>query len=239
MREDMFKMIVERPRRGVRRAHRVKSRLDPLPERTKVGMKRSAFEQKGRMKWLNENLAPLRRYLRKQRGRPWDKVYSEICARLDTRSTVKQHVRDHLQDLIVVKAMVAKDGALLELGHWGDPRPLHASRCELYVDPRDGIIKEVAALRRKLGLPISRRARRRRPGSKRNDVIPLAEFEDLKRIDGIWYRLRYLPLAGTLRPECGCRRCRPLPIDTRPLAEKRQLSKAELRRRGLSNQVAV
>ena len=105
MRKDLFKVIVEQPRRGVRTAHRVKSRLDRSPDRIKIGMKRSAWEQKGTIKLLNENLAPLQRYLRKQLGRPWDKVYSEICARLDTRSTVKQHVRDHLEDLIVLKAL--------------------------------------------------------------------------------------------------------------------------------------
>src|SRR5438309_9686382 len=29
-------------------------------------------------KWLNENLAPLRRYLESNVGRPWSKVYAEI-----------------------------------------------------------------------------------------------------------------------------------------------------------------
>jgi len=36
-------------------------------------------------KWLNENLAPLRRYLMRQVGRPWDKVYGEIRKTIDTR----------------------------------------------------------------------------------------------------------------------------------------------------------
>ena len=31
-------------------------------------------------------LGPLRRYLRKQVGRPWDKVWSEITVTLDSRS---------------------------------------------------------------------------------------------------------------------------------------------------------
>lgn len=238
MREDMFKVIVERPRRLVHRAPRVKSRLDRLPERTKVGMKRGAQEQCGWTKYLNENLAPLQRYLRKQRGRPWNKVYSEICARLDTRSAVKQHVRDHLEDLIVFRVVVGKDGALLDPKGWPRLQPIHEARQELYVDPGDGIVKEVAALRRQLGLPVSRRARRRRPAPRNEGVILLSELEDLKRIDGIWYRLRYQPQTPAPRPACDCPRCRPLPRDGWPLAEKRQLSKAELRRRGLSNEVA-
>jgi hypothetical protein len=40
-------------------------------------------------KALNENLAPLRRYLLKQIGRPWNKVFSEICQNLRVDSVVQ------------------------------------------------------------------------------------------------------------------------------------------------------
>ena len=60
MRKDMFKVIVERPRRGADfRVNR--SRLageDDLPSR--VGMKRFRSLNRTRSKWLNENLAPLK-----------------------------------------------------------------------------------------------------------------------------------------------------------------------------------
>ena len=77
MRADMFKVLVERPR------HRWKwddgsarwSRNDidePAWLRTRAGYGTRA---------LNENLAPLRRYLHAQVGRPWNKVFSEIQSR--------------------------------------------------------------------------------------------------------------------------------------------------------------
>ena len=234
MREDMFKVIVERPRHGVRRAHRVKSRLDRLPDRVKVGMKRSAWEQKGKIKTLNENLAPLRRYLQKQRGRSWDKVYSEICARLDTRSTVKQHVRDHLGDLIDFRVVVGKEGVLYDRRGW----PIHKFRCGLYVDPHDGLIKEVAELRRKLGLPVSWKARRRTPEPKNKDRVVLNEMEELRRIKGIWMWVRFE------QNELAPRNVRVIDVlerqsvwpGRRHAAEKRQLSGAELRARGLRNE---
>ena len=97
-------------------------------------------------------------------------------------------------------------------------------------------------LRRNLGLPVSWRARRHGSEPKKKDVIVLGDLEELRRIDGIWYRLRYLPLTEASWPKCGCRHCRsrrPPSHNGRPLAEKRQLSKAELRRRGLSNEVAL
>jgi len=53
-------------------------------------------------KVLNENLAPLRRYLERQVGRKWDKVYAEISAQLRPTSAVQQHVRDHLHDFVAV-----------------------------------------------------------------------------------------------------------------------------------------
>lgn len=237
MREDMFKVIVERPRRCRRYARRVKSRYDRLPDRTKVGMRRAAVEQRGVTKDLNENLAPLRRYLQKQRGRAWNEVYSEICARLDTRSTVKQHVRDHLEDLIVVKVVIHRDGRLLARGRWPGWGPLHESWCDLYVDPEDGIIKEVAALRRKLGLPVSRSARRRKPKPAQRNLIILNDLEDLRRIDGLWFHVRYVPLAERppphRRPGCCCGPA--TKRETWPIAAKRQLSSAELRVRGLCN----
>ena len=101
MREDMAQVIVERPR--IKPFNNRKGRrqgLDDLP--THEGMRR-AHALHGDRKQLNENLAPLRRYLEGQVGRPWDKVYGEIAARLRVDSTVQQHVRNHLRDFVAVK----------------------------------------------------------------------------------------------------------------------------------------
>jgi hypothetical protein len=77
MREDMYKVIVERPRRGKSgdaTAARLRREFDgPI----RLGM-RAGYGHRS----LNENLAPLRRYLHAQIGRPWNRVFSEICAGL-------------------------------------------------------------------------------------------------------------------------------------------------------------
>jgi hypothetical protein len=100
MRADMSRVIVERARRGgIDRRGRPVS-LEDLPQRE--GMCRRHFVA-GAPKELNENLAPLRRYLERQVGRPWDKVYAEIAAHLRADNTVQQHVRDHLRDFVAVK----------------------------------------------------------------------------------------------------------------------------------------
>ena len=96
MRQDMFKVIVEKPRRGARfRVNRNRlAGAEDLP--TRIGYKRFRALNRTRTKSLNENLRPLEKYLIRQAGRPWNKVYSEICETLDAGHTVKQHVREHL-----------------------------------------------------------------------------------------------------------------------------------------------
>ena len=64
---------------------------------------RRAHALRGGRKQLNENLAPLRRYLERQVGRPWSKVYSEIARHLRVDNAVQQHVRDHLRDFVAMK----------------------------------------------------------------------------------------------------------------------------------------
>jgi hypothetical protein len=48
-------------------------------------------------KEFSDLLGPLRRYLRKQVGRPWDKLWSEITQTLDSRSLTGQHIFDHIR----------------------------------------------------------------------------------------------------------------------------------------------
>ena len=110
MREDMFKVIVERPRRGKEgyaSAKRIRNDWDsPMHLGTRAGYG-------GRN--LNENLAPLRRYLHAQIGRPWNKVFSEICAGIDRRNTVQQHIHQHIGDFVAIHVDV-RAGRLIDLG---------------------------------------------------------------------------------------------------------------------------
>jgi len=128
MRADMFKIIVERPRWASRHAPAVKLKKDTNFDRKFVGHKRHALEVAPYTKSLNENLAPLKRYLQKQRGRRWDDVFSEICKHLDTTSTVKMHVREHIEDFIVVRISVDRNGRWLGQQKWSGAQPIHPIR---------------------------------------------------------------------------------------------------------------
>lgn len=139
----MFKVIVERPRigGGPTKRHR-QANMDPEELPTKESMK-APYKYGDNEKTLNENLSPLKRYLNKQVGRPWDKVFSEICEHVDTDSAVKKHVRDHIswfvnEHVVVENKKVyqkaAKYSNYLEL--WKD---------ELYVDPNTGILRKYSS----------------------------------------------------------------------------------------------
>lgn len=144
MRKDMFKVILERPRRGT--GFRVNRYClageDDLPSR--VEMKRFRRLNRTKSKWLNENPAPLKRRLTKQAGRPWSKVYSEVCENLYTNNTAKQHVRDHLQDFVVTKIAIVRKGEWVSGNEWSWRASGDAPWCQLLCgDPNDGILKRI------------------------------------------------------------------------------------------------
>jgi len=156
MRADMFKVIVERPRWGAGHAPPVKLKKDKNPHKH-IGLKRHAWEQAAYVKGLNENLAPLVRFIQRRVGQRWDDVFSEICARLDTGSTVKMHVREHLRDFVLVGISHGRHGELLQEGRELRPDRRNCRWPEFYVDPEDGVLKDRAWFWRDRGLVVSAR----------------------------------------------------------------------------------
>jgi hypothetical protein len=71
--------------------------LDNLPRQISG---RKEAQHAGNHKYLTDNLKPLERYLHKQVGRPWDKVYSELCKRLDRSTVSGMHVFSHIHQFV-------------------------------------------------------------------------------------------------------------------------------------------
>jgi hypothetical protein len=182
MRADMSRVIVERPRRGGVDRRGRSLPLEDFPQRE--GMRRRHLIA-GNPKELNENLVPLRRYLERQVGRPWDKVYGEIAAHLRVNNTVQQHVRDHLRDFVAVKPRRRHGWYFTYPGDGREP----FSRLwyqPLYVDEKDGILKRTDRLPEEK----ARLRARRNPPPRPLDRVALAADRELRRIDGFWYELR-------------------------------------------------
>lgn len=153
MRRDMSKVIVERPRRGGKYSKKVHYRAkDELPK--KEGMKRAYRDHKS----LNENLAPLKRFFRSRVGKPWNKVFAEVCENIKTTSTTQKHVRDHIKDLVAQDVLVKPDKTIMMRSRWGYVHPLRDR--DLYVCPKTHILKEYRAKKSKSALtPEERRER--------------------------------------------------------------------------------
>jgi hypothetical protein len=123
----------------------------------------------------------LKRYLARQVGRPWNKVYAEICANLRVDSTVQQHVRDHLRDFVVVQPRRDVTRHSFRGSLWWQ---------EFYVDPKTGLLCRTDKLpEEKARL----RAKRQRP-TPPLERIKLAEDRELRLIDGIWYEVQMAPM---------------------------------------------
>jgi hypothetical protein len=181
MRDDMAKIIVERPRRLDHSERKGRARaMEDLPQRE--GMRRPHLLL-GWGKELNENLQPLRRYLERQVGRPWNKVYAEIAKNLRADNTVQQHVRDHLQDYVAVtpRRVFGSWRNRADSGLWYQP---------LYVDPVTGLLCRTNRLPEEKA---RRRAKQRRPPEALTR-IELAPDRELRLIEGLWYEVRLAPM---------------------------------------------
>lgn len=186
----MAKVIVERPRTGsrqkCRKGYMKKWRQLPpedWPKRERIK------DHKGGTKHFNEHLGPLRRYLRKQVGRPWNLVFAEICIHIRQDSAVQSHVRDHIPDIVEIAAIeidgVACHGVGYRLG-----RPLVASHwMELYVCPRTGLLRKIKPPRAKPqpAMPVDR--------------VPVDATREYRRIDGVWYELNLRPITPETHTE--------------------------------------
>jgi hypothetical protein len=186
MRPDMYKVIVERPRRAERMRPLAIRFRNNLNSPTHLSM-RTAYDYRE----LNENLQPLRRYLHAQVGRPWDKVFSEICATIDRRNTVQQHIHQHIDQLIATRVGL-RDGRLIDFTN-GRCLPLDGLRHqELYVDPRSGLVRLTNA-----GSDLKRDRAERRRRHEMEVATRRRVLDDhtlLLNLQGTWFRVEIATL---------------------------------------------
>ena len=189
MRQDMDKVIVERPRTGG--DHGKSDEPKGYKKKLNHAMTHAIrdenadgtwnFESSSRKRkygWdakeLNEHLSPLRRFLQSKVGEPWKDVYSEICENLRINNAVQSHVRDHV-DSDVERNVVMVDG-----------KPMHATKeygiySPFYVNPDTGILCK------------TNRKKFKWKGHPKNYIETVDEFVQYHVIDGIWYAIQLAP----------------------------------------------
>jgi hypothetical protein len=188
MREDMSKVVIERPRWGHRlpsgktrlriRCYDPDKEYDDLPKR--VSGSRSKHMRAGEIKHFSDLLGPLRRFLRKNVGRPWDLVYSEMKERLDDRKVTGRHVFEHVDGEVETHAFIDGDGELYTWGYSGR-RPVYG----FYVDPRTGLLcwSDNNPCRRGRGKSIT--------AAEEITHVRLSANTGYVKVNGIWYFIEY------------------------------------------------
>jgi hypothetical protein len=187
MRPDLAKCTTERPRSGgsLASCHKLKFGgrvpVHPEPEHDYPneygGFKSSARNRHSESKNFTDALGALRGNIRKNVGRPWDKVYSEFCRLLDRRSLSGYHIWQHLMWEVQLNTYI-RDGVVYERSRWSSDRPVDG----YYVHPVTGILryKDPGSWKRKI---------RRKP---KEVILPVpgAPGWDYKEMDGLWFRVR-------------------------------------------------
>jgi hypothetical protein len=170
----MAKLLVERPRLGGGGKLRRYRRFDPTEDGpTRQSMSRN---RDGRGKILNENLAPLCRFLASNVGRPWNVVYSELREHVRIDSAIQLHILQHLWQF-VERNVILVDGVPCcgEGRSYGDPLRTWRRGSAFYVHPTNGLL-----------LPIKKVwKRKRRPKPPPPKTLP--DGRQAHQINGIWY----------------------------------------------------
>jgi len=177
-----------------------------------------------RTRHFSDNLGPLRRWLRAQIGRPWDKVWSELCAGIDRDTVSGRHLLEHAQWEVELHCQMDGRIALRRL-----ERRWRGDRVEgLYVHPRTGLL---------CWQPRPPRAAAQAP----RDWRLLSEGDErlLHQVQGLWYACRIELLGRTHRLEAAVRSepaVLTLGDEAYRVLSRRQLNRRELRLHDLHNQ---
>lgn len=210
MRKDMGKVIVERPRIGSRNPNintRMKFRgenidYDEVDENIptkKMGHRKLRAHQIGYdKKGFNEHLKPLKKFIIKNCGRPWDKVYSEIVEVCPTNSVLGRHViYDHLFSYVDIHTFVGDDGGIYVNDDYGGPqinvknKEAHRYGSVAYVNPKTGILTGYKKV------PTRNYWKMTRDDEKDLDFIKISEGVHWIKENGTWFAHEYTFDPGT------------------------------------------
>lgn len=182
----MHKVIVERPRmpRGAPRNRKTALRLNINGSALAAadgddydsGPRRASSARHD--KHLNENLAPLRRYLESQVGRPWDKVYSEIRGGIPN-NTVGLHVLQHVEQFVAVDAFL-EDGVVCDRDYWGI-RPVDG----MYVHPVTKLLRKTKTR------PTRTTWRSPQADEQEPDFVVIDSTHAYEKIGGLWFHTEF------------------------------------------------
>jgi hypothetical protein len=176
MKKDFAKIVTERPRAGGKKYgtdHRQKEKhLDD-----DFSLKREPMSMGRGTKHFTDVLGPIVKYLDKQVGRPWDKIYSEFCQNFSKNSVSQSHLLDHVKQFVETNVQYFLENKQ-KVPYDSEGRRLvsYSRYSHFYVCPETGLLKKVKRESFKYKKPEPQ-------GFKEIDG------KSYKEKDGIWYEV--------------------------------------------------
>lgn len=194
MRDDFPSLLCTKARLGgvrenedIRDLRRQKFNEDSMGPR-RLGMKPKMKRFRDR-KVLNEHLNPLKRFLKKQVGRKWNDVYSEIKTANPSDTAVSSHVFEHLFQYVTIDPIIDSETnkVYCREAYGGYRSQIYAGR--YYVDT-NGFLREPKAKRSRWNYkaPLDKNKVR-----KINEYVYLLKRES----DNTWFEVTYKDVQGT------------------------------------------
>ncbi|PYP87878.1 MAG: hypothetical protein DMG65_16380 [Candidatus Angelobacter sp. Gp1-AA117] len=139
-------------------------------------------------KSFTDVLGPLSRYLHSNLGRPWHKIYSEMCVSLDKRKATGRHIFEHLEHMVELDCYLGDDGKVLYKQY---RHPWYGSANDqqvrgFYVHPRTGLL--CLAPRRET----NRQRRRKEMLAKPMTRLMLGNNMAYQIHEGVWYKVKLM-----------------------------------------------
>lgn len=138
MRSDIAKVVFEKAKGG-----RTWASKTPRPAAVSLDHAGEQFDERSndvhrkRQKHRNHNTGPLDHFLALRLGRPWDVVWSEVCAA--PRSSLGREFRK-LIDGLVTREYWIEGRTLMTRSCWGEPIKLRG----FYVHARSGLLRRAS-----------------------------------------------------------------------------------------------
>ena len=183
MRRDLAKCTTERPRHGrswaITKKYGGSVRINPDRGHDYLeeygGFRSSSRNRQINAKDFSDFLSPLRGAIRKNIGRPWDKVFGVFCEALDRRGLSGYHIWTHLMWEVETNTFLGEDGEVYERPEFGGLPPKADG---FYVHPITGLLlyKEPWRFRRLKNVP------------RLEIAVPNNEPQVYRQIDGLWFR---------------------------------------------------
>jgi len=210
MRADLNKLLCEHERHGHSRSYkdvRHNKKFDTPDADGELPSRESMVHRHARAqdtKSFSDNLNPLWGLIRKAVGRRWDTFYSELSKAYDRRSTVNNHIFEHLVQGIELDAFIRDGQVWIKNTYAGDLPLRQSSSTEFYVDPRDGIIKKNKFYKR-----YSQQRREQKAREVREEAKVTCWIDDdnvLRKIGDVWFHftLEDVPQGEVIytKPDC-------------------------------------